>query len=324
MNVHVVDADWHSQQAELMAIRRAVFIDEQKVPEAIEWDGQDDRARHFLAINQAGQRIGCARLLPDGQIGRMAVLAHERRKGVGGQLLEAALEAARELGLTQVFLNAQRPAVDFYHKAGFLPEGDEFSEAGIPHQRMTLALPIPFEAPGEVAKPVIREESPPAAAAAAELTQHEGEGACVEALLTALSWPLRTVRIYSQTLDHQLFDRPDVTDALSAFVRSGPPTRLLVLIHSSGSIVSRGHQLVELARRLNSKIEIRTVPTELAVDRHSCVISDEQGYLLLPDHETYQAIANRYDPVQAQRLADRFDYLWERSATDPELRVLRL
>jgi predicted GNAT family N-acyltransferase len=324
MDVHVLNVDWPTHQEVLQAIRGEVFIEEQGVPREIEWDGQDDVAHHFLAINEAGQRIGCARLLPSGQIGRMAVLKSHRGTGIGRQLLDAAVDAAKSLGFTRVFLHAQADVVDFYRKAGFIPEGEEFMEAGIVHQGMSQELPIPFEPPGEVAKPVIREEAAPPEASEAALLQFSGEGECVEGLAASLSWPLRTLRIYSQTLDHALFDRDEVAEALSAFVRRGPPARLLILIHSSGAIISRGHRLLELARRLDSKVEIRTVPGELADDNHSCVITDERGFFLLPDHQEYQAFANRYDPVQAARLAERFDYLWERSETDPELRVLRL
>ncbi|MFV2090073.1 MAG: hypothetical protein ACC642_05415, partial [Pseudomonadales bacterium] len=150
------------------------------------------------------------------------------------------------------------------------------------------------------------------------------EAECIGGIEQALSWPRRTLRIFSQELDHTLFDRSETVAALSSFVRSGPPTRLLVLVHTSSAIVSRGHRLLELARRLDSKIEIRTVPSELAEDNHSCVIADEQGYFLLPDHREYQALANEYDPVQASRLAERFDYLWTRSNTDRELRIIRI
>jgi len=324
MKVHVLEVDWKTHADALSAIRTEVFVEEQGVPRELEWDGEDEVCHHFLAINEAGQRVGCGRLMPSGQIGRMAVVRNERGKGIGRLILDAAIEKGKSLGFQRVSLHAQKEAVPFYRKAGFLPEGDEFMEAGIPHQAMNLELPIPFDPPENVPRPAIREEPAPEAAELAELKQFDGEGDCVHGLLEALGWPLRTVRIYSQELDHLLFDREDVADALSAFVRSGPPTRLLVLIHSSSSVVSRGHRLVELARRLNSKIEIRKVPSELAVDRHSCVITDERGYFLLPDHETYQALANPYDPVQATRLAERFDYLWEHSETDRELRTLRI
>jgi predicted GNAT family N-acyltransferase len=324
MDIHVLPADWDTHRDALQAIRATVFIEEQGVPREIEWDGEDDLAHHFLAIDATGQRVGCGRLLPNGKIGRMAVLPAYRGLGVGRQILDAAISKAQQLGFTQVALHAQSAVVDFYRKAGFLPEGPEFMEAGIPHQAMTLTLPIPFEAPESLPSIEVRPETSPPEMAEAEFHQFDGELAAIDGLLEFLKTPSRTVRIYSQELDHALFDRSDVTDALSAFVRHGPPARLQILIHSSHGIVSRGHQLLELARRLDSKIEIRRVPGELATDRTSFVLADECGYFLLPDHREYQAMANAYDPVQTERLAERFDYLWDRSGTDPDLRVLRL
>lgn len=324
MDVHVLPVDWLTHKEALQAIRGAVFIEEQGVPKEIEWDGEDDVCHHFMAINEAGQRVGCGRLLPSGRIGRMAVLPEFRGNGIGRQILDAAVAQAAELGFRRVTLHAQLAVVEFYRKAGFLPEGGEFTEAGIVHQAMALALPIPFEAPTNLPEISIREEAPPAEAARAEFRQFDGESDSVEGLLGLLDTPSRSVRIYSQELDHSLFDRTDVADALSAFVRHGPPAHLKILIHSSSSIVSRGHQLLELARRLDSKIEIRKVPGELATDRASFVLADDRGYFLLPDHREYQSMANAFDPVQTERLAERFDYLWDRSEPDPDLRVLRL
>ena len=324
MDVHVLPVGWRTHEEVLRSIRGAVFVDEQGIPREIEWDGQDEDAQHFLAIDEAGQRIGCGRLLPSGQIGRMAVLPSHRARGVGRLILDAALTAAATKGLPSVFLHAQTSVVAFYQKAGFLIEGEEFEEAGIAHQSMVLELAIPFEPPGDVPEPQIRQAEVPAEAAASSLRHHEGEGDCIDGLQDSLGWASRTIRIYSQVLDPILFDREDVIDALSAFVRRGPPSHLQLLIDSSGAIISRGHRLLELARRLDSKIEIRTLPSDLVEDNHSCVISDEQGFFLMPDHKEYQALSNRYDPVQTSRLAERFDYLWNRSTIDPELRVLRL
>ncbi len=324
MDVHVVPVDWPTHREALQAIRGAVFIEEQGVPKEIEWDGEDDICHHFMAINEAGQRVGCGRLMPSGKIGRMAVLPEHRGQGIGRQILDVAVAKASELGFSRVTLHAQTAVVDFYRKAGFLPEGPEFSEAGIAHQAMALALPIPFEAQGDLPRVEVRQEAVPEAAASAEFRQFDGESESLSGLLDLLQSPSRSVRIYSQELDHALFDRADVTDALSAFVRHGPPARLQILIHSSSSIVSRGHQLLELARRLDSKIEIRKVPSELATDRASFVLADEQGYFLLPDHREHQSMANAFDPVQAERLSERFDYLWDRSEADPDLRVLRI
>lgn len=132
-------ADWSRDREALRAIRECVFVREQSVPAELEWDGEDQGAIHFLAVDANGLAIGTARLLPSGQIGRMAVLPQWRRRGVGSALLQAALAVASEPGQPAPFLNAQTAVIDFYQRHGFVPEGGEFMEAGIPHRRMVLA-----------------------------------------------------------------------------------------------------------------------------------------------------------------------------------------
>lgn len=136
----VREADWETEGKLLSNIRRLVFIQEQKVPVEEEWDGRDDTSYHWIATDPEDVAIGTARLLPDGQIGRMAVLPPHRGTGVGAALLEAAVEKARHLGFNEVYLNAQTHALGFYESVGFKPTGDEFDEAGIPHRRMTQSL----------------------------------------------------------------------------------------------------------------------------------------------------------------------------------------
>ena len=128
---------WAAEAAALMHVRRAVFIDEQGVPEAEELDGEDEAATHFLATDAAGAPIGTARLLGSGQVGRMAVLASWRGRNVGAMLLAAAVEAAASKGLT-VFLHAQVQALGFYQRSGFEAVGEVFLEAGIEHRKMVL------------------------------------------------------------------------------------------------------------------------------------------------------------------------------------------
>jgi predicted GNAT family N-acyltransferase len=136
----VVETDWASDAARLASVRRAVFIEEQGVPEALEWDAADTVSVHFLALAADGSPIGCARLLPDGHVGRMAVLPGWRGRGVGRALLTAVLGAARARGHHRVQLSAQTHAADFYGRAGFVAEGDVYEEAGIPHVAMTKRL----------------------------------------------------------------------------------------------------------------------------------------------------------------------------------------
>lgn len=131
---------WSADAPALQLVRRAVFIDEQRVPENLEWDDVDPRCEHALARDSGGAPIGCARLLPDGHIGRVAVLAPWRGRGVGDALLECLVARARMRGDARVRLNAQTQAMPFYARHGFVPEGAPFEEAGIAHQAMLLTL----------------------------------------------------------------------------------------------------------------------------------------------------------------------------------------
>lgn len=129
-------ARWPADAAALRAVREAVFVREQGVPTALEWDGRDAEAWHWLAEDAAGRPVGTARLLPTGQIGRMAVLPDWRRRGVGTALLHAVLRDAPGRGVGALWLNAQCSAEAFYARAGFEAEGPAFAEAGIPHRAM--------------------------------------------------------------------------------------------------------------------------------------------------------------------------------------------
>jgi len=134
------ETDWARDAVRLGAVRRAVFIDEQGVPEALEWDEYDAVSTHWLALAEDGSPIGCARLLPDGHLGRMAVLPAWRGRGVGRALLDRILRAAQARGQTVLRLSAQTHAAGFYALAGFVAEGAEYEEAGIPHVAMQRVL----------------------------------------------------------------------------------------------------------------------------------------------------------------------------------------
>lgn len=133
-------ADWARAEAQVMPVRMAVFVVEQGVPEDIERDAFDAVSRHAIARDEAGAVVATGRLLPDGHIGRMAVAAPLRGKGVGGAVLEALVAEAMRTGLAEVALNAQVHALAFYRRHGFVAYGDEFMEAGIPHRAMRRTL----------------------------------------------------------------------------------------------------------------------------------------------------------------------------------------
>lgn len=134
-------ASWNNPEEKktLKQIRREVFIEEQGVPESLEWDQFDSVSSHFLAYQQE-QAIGCVRLLPTGHIGRMAVLAKWRRQGVASALLEACETHARTHDIPEIRLSAQTQAIPFYKKAGYRIISDPYPDAGILHQDMSKSL----------------------------------------------------------------------------------------------------------------------------------------------------------------------------------------
>ena len=119
-----------------MEIREQVFVRELEIPRTLEWDGKDARAVHLVAESHLGLPIGTARMLASGQIGRMAVLAQWRGRGVGYRLLQTLLEIAKEEAYPNPWLNAQASALAFYEKAGFTRSGNEYLEANIPHVKL--------------------------------------------------------------------------------------------------------------------------------------------------------------------------------------------
>lgn len=131
--------DWAAARAEASRIRLKVFVEEQRVPREIEMDDMDGACLHALAWLD-GKAVGTGRLLPDGHIGRMAVLGESRALGVGGAILERLVDEARRQGRRAVILSAQTHAIGFYRRHGFSEEGKVFEEAGIPHQEMRRVL----------------------------------------------------------------------------------------------------------------------------------------------------------------------------------------
>ncbi|MFE9993214.1 GNAT family N-acetyltransferase [Streptomyces avermitilis] len=135
------------------AVRKEVFVVEQRVPQDIEYDAYDAGAVHVLAVRDDGVPLGTGRLLHGaaaaaktdgdltvGSLGRLAVTQDARGLGVGAALVRAIEDAARAHGLAAVDLHAQTHALGFYERLGYVAYGPEFLDAGIPHRAMRRAL----------------------------------------------------------------------------------------------------------------------------------------------------------------------------------------
>jgi predicted GNAT family N-acyltransferase len=309
LGVRVSTVPWATHGAALRALREIVFIREQGVPRDLEWDGHDEVSQHFAAYDERDVLVGTARLMPTGQIGRMAVVKDRRGTGIGRQLLDLAVAEARRQGLRHIHLHAQSHAQDFYRKSGFVVVGAEFAEAGIPHVEMTL-----------------QSQATQAAAPLTTSTMQtfRGEAQARDGLYAIIEGARRYVDVQSRALDHALFGTDRAVVLISALARRHATSRVRILIDDSSTILSRGHRLVELARRLPSKIEIRRATDVQPARDGTFVVADESAVWLVQEEEQYVGWFSPHAPIRAERLLAEYTRRFDRAVNDPDLRLLRL
>ncbi|MEH6414032.1 GNAT family N-acetyltransferase [Pseudomonas sp. CGJS7] len=288
--------DYAAAQPALRAVREIVFVREQNVPLELELDAErDPLCRHVLAFDRDGTPIGTGRLTPDHRIGRMAVLAEWRGRGVGEALLAALIELAAQLGWRQVSLHAQAAAIGFYARNGFLPEGERFLEADIEHlsMRRLLGAPNPVE------------------------TREAG----LAALLGIVAGARRGLAIYSRELDPGLLDRPDAVAALRRFATAGGIAR--VLLQDPAAPQRALAPLIALAQRLPSAFEFRAI--EEPVDRNhppAYLVNDRDGWYYRPLGHRFDGETRLDGGARARQLRAHFEPVWERARPCTEYRAL--
>ncbi len=295
-------ADYAEHLADLRAVREPVFIREQNCPPELEWDELDPQSVHVLARDASGAPIGTARLTPLHTIGRMAVLADWRGRGVGAALLQDLIERARALGHPAIELHAQTHAIGFYERFGFTAFGPEYDEAGIRHRSMRLDL-------GPTDERALRETDSPAQVA--DLT------------LELIGRARRELSIYTRDLDPTILDSRAASEALRAFTIGTRNTMARVLVHDLRRAVREGHALIALAQRLPSHFAIRVVEEEPDVQYAAAfVANDRGGYLFRPIATRFEASASLLDPARNRQLLAYFNEVWERARPASELRPL--
>ena len=310
-------ANWAGDEAELYGVRERVFVLEQKVPIEEEVDEFDPVSLHVLARDDAGKPIGTGRLTPQRKIGRMAVLAEWRGRGVGDALLRTLVEEAHARHYPDVALAAQLTAIEFYARAGFVAEGDVFMDAGIPHRMMRLALP----SSGRLERAGDRAPAVPAAHTVEVDSLAAAQGLVDELLDDAR----HRVWIMTRDLDRLLLDREPVLESLRRVALSGRNADIRILVLEPGVPVRDGHRLLHLAARLSSHFQLRTPVVE--EDRQyasAFLLNDVGGYYFRTIGARYEGEGNRHGPGRHGQLLAWFGQVWERSEPDPELRRMAL
>ena len=302
-------------QEQLRQVRDRVFIEEQSVPEHLEWDGEDAPAIHLLAADADGRVVGTARILESGQIGRMAVLPEWRGKGIGSALLREALVVATQRGRSEPFLNAQTAALPFYARMGFVAIGEEFMEAGIPHRKMELNE-THWDSPPPSPGPVLGET--------AGIMELRGKVAIRETGVQLATQASRALCLFSQDLDAELYDNEAFMEAVRKVALRGHDVPVRILLVDAEPAIRGGHRLIEAARLLTSKIQIRSVPEEFNRQKEAYMLADDQGFLLRRLADVFEATADFNAPRRVRRLGEQFDKLWSLGEIHQELRRLNL
>ncbi|WP_152206876.1 GNAT family N-acetyltransferase [Marinobacter changyiensis] len=321
MTLRIRKYSWQLVPEVVKEIRQSVFIDEQRVPPEMEWDDTDSIADHFLALLPDNTPVAVARMFPSltqtANIGRMAVLPAYRRQGVGEQLLQHMIrEAASDC--PDLYLSAQIAAVAFYQRAGFHVCSMPYEDAGIQHVDMRCYAPALVTSQWEHrTKPLVMGHDD-------EAWLFDSEANLVALSDSVVNQARQRLWLYDQTLGHDLYDRHRFREILSALARRHRLSEVKLLIHDDKPLVKRRHQIVELMRRLPSKIELRLVNPDHPCGSQPFMLADRSALVYRHGFDTAEGFANFSAPGHVKRLADNFQRMWESGSPSLELRQLPL
>jgi predicted GNAT family N-acyltransferase len=305
-------ADWTRDEAALRALRTTVFVKEQSVPENEEWDGLDPDCVHAIAELPPEGIVGTGRLHPSGKIGRMAVLAEWRGLGIGAAILRALLDEARRSGLESVYLHAQLPVLGFYARFGFVAEGPEFDEAGIPHRLMRLRLA------GTDAGSETDQET------TGTRRVLSGKQEFAEAVTDVAELATRSLAIFTPDLEHGVYDSSRFLEAIKRLVLSRSHARIRVLISDPGRIQHTVNRFLYVGRRLSTFIEFRHLPESYQGRSDAFLIADDSALVYRSRADRWEGIMDSHEPRVARVYLLQFDEMWQTSEPAGELRELRL
>ena len=308
--LHFQHVNWLDEKETIRAIRQEVFINEQGVSQEEEWDGEDERetTHHFLAYAD-GKAIATSRLLKYQHIGRVCVLSPYRGMGAGLGITKQTISYALPHNSTSTFiLNSQTTAIGLYEKLGFIAEEEEFLDAGIPHKKMQLTIKEQSDLETFFGQRVIRFSS---------------RDAFLTHLNTVTRFARREMLIFIQNLPHETLNKRDWISLVSAFVRSNRYAQIKILAQDTKPFRGRRHQLIELAKRLPSKVLIRQCLIDEIKHQTSYILTDESQIIYCNSDEQFSGFANYQARAEVHSIKQEFNYLWQsHSQPDRELEEL--
>ncbi len=245
MPLVVREAIWSEDKEFLREIRKVVFIQEQNVPQELEWDDRDTKCWHAL-VELNGKAVATGRLDTDGKIGRMAVLNEVRGQNLGKAVLSQLIKIARREGIAKTYMHAQCHALPFYLKNGFKAIGDIYDEAGIPHQNAEEILDVESLAFSDA----------------------------VSILIDSVKNSTKQVFIKLSDLNHPLLCQSAFVTTLKTKALDSSRFEIHILLDKTRPN-KRSDEFVRLYQRLSDKISIRSYKTtQSEPDRRQYIVID--------------------------------------------------
>ena len=321
MDIRFRKYSWQLAPASVRDIRERVFIREQKVPPELEWDQTDEIADHYLAVLPDNTPAGVARLFSTleetGHIGRMAILPEHRGRGIGEALLRHLIQESAGR-FSELRLSAQEHAIPFYQRSGFHVCSDVYDDAGIPHYDMRCL------APGLTAQALVSANHPMVLGVDTDSWLFESEDRLVALMDSVVGQAGQRIWLYDRLLSHDLYDRPRFRALISTLARRHRLSEVRLLIHDDKPLVKRRHRLVELMRRLPSRMELRLVNTDYPVADQPFALVDREGVVYRHDFDKPEGFAKFADGGRVKLLSEDFQRMWDAARPSVELRELPL
>ncbi|MDX1754793.1 MAG: GNAT family N-acetyltransferase [Marinobacter sp.] len=319
MNIRVRKYSWQLAPQSLKDIRQRVFIEEQQVPPELEWDDTDEIADHYLAVTPDNTPVGVARMYPSvtdtAHIGRMAVLPRYRGQGVGAHLMRTMLREA-EGQFQDLYLSAQEHAIPFYQRFGFHVCSRPYDDAGIPHVDMRCLAPgLVFPALDERPAPLVMGEDP-------ESWLVDTEQGLIEVMDSVANQARQQLWLYDRELEHDLYDRLRFRDIVSALARRHRLSEIRLLVHDDKPLVKKRHQIIELMKRLPSKIELRIISEDHPFDDTPFLVVDRRAVVYRHEFGKPAGFAQLSASGRAKLLAESFQRMWNTATPSKEFRQL--
>jgi len=293
MEVNIVT--WEDAKSSLKHIRQKVFVEEQQVPEELEWDADDKNCIHLLG-REGNRPVACARILKDGKLGRLAVLKEYRKHGWGGRILRAAEQHLLDQRKNKIQLNSQANSYSFYFDNGYRPGEEMFWDANIPHIKMHKIL----NRPSPASKTYLLGED--------DENHYSDQPAATPVWFQIGSQQSRReIDIQITSLSHPVFNNASCIANLSAFIRQSHQTQVRVLIDEEIPGLSE-HPLFLLQQRMSSRFKIRRFEAANSQENdNNQILFDLKGYMRFDYHTTYCNFNNK---ISVSRHRAHFEQDW--------------